>query len=93
MQRRRVNRSIRDILDDVSRLTIELTAYRVEGGEAKALHLPRLEEREGCQRQPDSTRQLGEGHLSPGKHHIQIYLNRHDISIQVYFNLSSEYYK
>ena len=65
------------ILEDISGLTVELAAYRVEGTEPQPLHLFRLEKGEGCQRQSDPAGKLGQRHLSPGKHHIEIYSNSH----------------
>ena len=70
---RRERSFIRHIFQNVSRLAVQGGADGLQGGEADGLGLVVFQNGQVRQGDVHLLRQLGEGHLPPGHHHVQIH--------------------
>jgi hypothetical protein len=66
-----------DILEDVSRLALQVPTYGFQSLQTDGPGLTRFEDREILRRDPDLLRQLVGSHLAAGEHDIQVDTNGH----------------
>lgn len=60
------------VFQDVSRLTVQCLADRLQGGEPDRFGFPVLQNGEICHRDPNLVRELGDAHFPPSQHHVDI---------------------